>query len=140
MAHESDWPRIQEALREMIPRIEGRPCVFVSRYTRLVFVSRSIHGVEAHKDHVSGTNDWVDEERLDYLTDDFVIGYDLLEIGPVCWYDRYFQSWYVFDPEKVARSVAGDHTWVPSYLGLDRTPFPEWAGDFPWRPPTGSAP
>jgi hypothetical protein len=142
MSHESTWPQIRDALRAMFPRVEGRPCVYVSRYTRRVFACRRVHGlrveaVAGEGDSVAGWADWVDppEGRLDYLTDEFLIGFDCLEVGPRCWYDRYFQAWFVFDPEMVARSEGGDHAWVGAYLGLDKTPCPTWAGDFPWRPP-----
>ncbi len=137
MAHKSSWPSMCDALREMIPRIEGKPCVYINRYTKQVFVCRGIRDVRANADSVVGRNDWVDppELRLDYLTDEFEISYDLLQFGPVCWYDSYFQGWYVFDPEMVARSMRGDHAWVKPYFGLDKTPFPEWAGDYPWHPP-----
>src|SRR3954452_19370789 len=142
MYHESTWPQILAALRDMFPRVEGRPCVYVSRYSRRVFFCRRTHGlrveaVEVELNSVAGWTDWVDppEERLDYLTDGFVIGFDCLEVGPWCWYDRYFQSWVVFDPEMVPRSASADHAWVGPYLGLDKTSCPTWAGDYPWRPP-----
>ena len=128
---------MRDALRAMIPRIEGKPCVYLNRYTKQVFVCLGISDIRAEEDCVTGMNRWIDppESRLDYLTDEFSLGYDLLEFGPNCWYDEYFQAWYVFDPEMVARSMQGDHAWAGPYLGLDKTPFPHWAGDFPWRPP-----
>lgn len=144
MSHESTWPQIADALREMIPRIEGRPCVHACRYTRQVFVCRRIRDLRIEIDSVqfdtvSGRTDWVDppEARLDFLTDEFRIGFDCIEVGRWCWYDRYFQAWFVFDPAMVTRSMEGDHSWVGPYLGLDKTPCPVWAGDYPWRPPGG---
>ena len=139
MAHKSSWPGMRDALRAMITRIEGKPCVYLNRYTKQVFVCSGISDIRADEDLVAGRNRWVDppEARLDYLTDEFSLGYDLLQFGPDCWYDEYFQAWYVFDPEMVARSMRGDHTWAGPYLGLDKTPFPHWAGDFPWHPPGG---
>lgn len=115
------------------------------RYTRQGHVCRQIHGIRREIDEVytvAGRTDWADppEVRLDFLTDEFVIGFDCLEVGPWCWYDRYFQSWLVFDPGPVARSRGGDHAWVSPYLGLDKTPWPVWAGDYPWRPPGHDGP
>jgi hypothetical protein len=144
MAHESTYPQVCDALRAMFPRIEGGPCVYVSRYTRRVFLGRRVHDLrleaaELELSLLAGWVEWVDppEGRLDYLTDGFVIGFDCLEVGPWCWYESYFRAWFVFDAEMVAWSAGGDHARAGPYLGLDKTPWPTWAGDYPWQPPGG---
>ena len=141
MAHKSKWPEMCLALQQMVPHIEGKPCVYLTRFTRQVFVCRGLHDIRVSHDAIAGKHDWVDpqETLLDYLSEEFELSYDVLEYGGHCWYDNYFQAWYVFDPEMVERSMRGDHAWVGPYLGLDKTPFPLWSGHYPWHPPASES-
>ncbi|MDX1961541.1 MAG: hypothetical protein SFX18_00220 [Pirellulales bacterium] len=124
MDFQSNAPGFYAAIQAMIPFIEGRPCVHVDRVTWQVCHSRRISGVHIDTESVYGHNDWVEEEdaRPGELTEEFVISYDCLEIGAGWWYDNYFQWYMVFEPERVQRAFAGDHSWIQSYL---RLPTPE---------------
>lgn len=117
-------PEYYEAVQAMIPLIEGRPCVHVDKTTGAVCVSRKMSGVHIDTESVYGMNDWVEPEecRPGELTDEFVISYACLEIGSYGWYDNYFQWYFVFHPEMVARSMAGDHSWVWRFLRLRPPP------------------
>ena len=57
------------------------------------------------------------EARPEELTGGMAISCgDCLELGPGWWFDDYF-SWYMaYDPALVARSLSGDHSWVPKFL------------------------
>ena len=52
----------------------------------------------------------------DSLTAGLRIGNCDLEVGSEWWLDKYFRWWFVFKPECVARSLAGDHSWVGGFL------------------------
>jgi len=115
-------PKKSVALVKMIPRIYGKPCVMVSR-DGPVFVSRRIFGIRiewawAEYYLLRARNSWVDPQRArpDSLTAGLRIGNDDLEVGSEWWLDKYFRWWFVFKPECVARSLAGDHSWVEGFL------------------------
>jgi hypothetical protein len=44
------------------------------------------------------------------------ISCDCVRLGPGWWQDLYFGWYFVYDPPLVARSLAGDHSWVPEFL------------------------
>ncbi|HVK14005.1 MAG TPA: hypothetical protein VM597_35005, partial [Gemmataceae bacterium] len=50
---------------------------------------------------------------------------DCLQVGPGWWYDAYFGWYMVYDPARVARSLAGDHSWVPAFLAGFEPPAAE---------------
>ncbi|MFO0952839.1 MAG: hypothetical protein U0835_17155 [Isosphaeraceae bacterium] len=126
---------MREAPQAMIPRIEGKPCVYINRYTRQVFVCLRLGDIQAEEDYVTGRYQWADllETWLDNLAEEFHTGYDLLEFGPDCWHDEDFQVWCVIDLEMVARSMRRDHAWVMAYLLS--TLFPPLAGRSPAAEP-----
>jgi hypothetical protein len=72
-----------------------------------------------------GACDWADppEARAEELTDGLAISCDRasLQLGPGWWYDSYFGWYSVYEPGPVARSLAGDHAWVPGFLA-------QWGG------------
>ncbi|MFO0959552.1 MAG: hypothetical protein U0800_19310 [Isosphaeraceae bacterium] len=112
--------RHRAAAEAMFPAIEGRPAVYVepSRDQLRVFAIGKVSNLRMEVDSVWWTNDWLDRKDSwpDEITDEFFISEDCLTVGPGCWYDTYFGSWFLFDPERVARSLAGDDGWIPAYL------------------------
>lgn len=109
------------AVMAMIPLTEGKPAVHVDACDGSVFVCRRISGLRLAPEEATfyGECDWVDpsEVRPDELTDGMVISYpDCLQLGPGWFYDAYFNWYMVYDPALVARSLVGDHTWVPAFL------------------------
>jgi hypothetical protein len=109
---------LRESVRAMIPEVEGKPCVNVGGYDGGVYVCRRITGLATDEDSFNGTCDWVEpaDARPDELTDGMAISCDCVRLGPGWWQDRYFGWYFVFDPPLVARSLAGDHSWVGSFL------------------------
>jgi hypothetical protein len=122
----TDRPELYERVLELIPSIEGRPCLCVYRYFDFpVFHCRRVY--DLHIDNygvVTGLCDWVEpiETRPDELTELLRIGYDCLEVGPGWWYDNYFGRWYVFDDELVRRSLLGDDSWVEGFKSARSPP------------------
>jgi hypothetical protein len=120
----SSEPEKAAALVTMIPLIHGKPCVNVTS-DGSVCVSRRIFGIRVEWDSIGQSvfyqllakNAWVDppRKRPDSLTEGLAIGSDCLEVGPTWWFDTYFRWWFVFDPALVARTVAGDHSWVGEF-------------------------
>jgi hypothetical protein len=109
---------LRTRVRAMIPEVEGKPCVNVGGYDGGVYVCRRISGVATDEDSLNGTCDWVDlaDARPDELTDGMAISCDCVRIGPGWWQDMYFGWYFVYDPALVGRSLAGDHSWVASFL------------------------
>jgi hypothetical protein len=110
------------SVRAMVPEVEGKPCIKVGGYDGSVFVCRGISGIVIDEDSLNGVCDWTDpaDARPDELTDGLAISCGCLRIGPGWWQDTYFGWYFVFDPALVARSLAGDHSWVGSFLDSDR--------------------
>jgi hypothetical protein len=74
-----------------------------------------------------GECNWADppEARPDELTDGLAVSYpDCLSVGPGWFYDAYFDWYFVYDPPRVARSLTGDHGWVPRFLAAPNEPDP----------------
>jgi hypothetical protein len=118
------------ALMAMIPLAEGKPAVQVDGQNGSVFVCRRVSGLHVASEECTfyGECDWVDppEARPDELTDGMAISYpDCLQLGPGWWYDAYFDWYFVYDPALVARSLAGDHSWVSAFLNSVSRPDAE---------------
>ena len=115
---------LRASVQAMIPDVEGKPCVNTGEYDGGVYVCRRMHGITIDEDALSGNCDWVDPDdaRPGELTDEFVISCDCVRIGSGWWQDTYFGWYFVFDPEFVARSLAGDHSWVGPFLEAQRRP------------------
>lgn len=118
---ERDERKKHAAVRAMIPVAEGKPLVHVDGNDGSVFVCRRVSGLRLVPDECTfyGECDWVDppEARPDELTDGMAISYpDCLQLGPGWWYDDYFNWYFVYEPALVARSLAGDHSWVGPFL------------------------
>jgi hypothetical protein len=124
-------PKVRESVQAMIPEVEGKPCVNVGGHDGLdeddpnhlptresAFVCRRISGLGTDEDCFNGQCDWVDapDARPEELTDGMAISCDCVRLGPGWWQDMYFRWYFVYDPVLVARSLAGDHSWVPSFL------------------------
>jgi hypothetical protein len=111
-------PDLREAVRAVIPEVEGKPCVNVGGFDGGVYVCRSISGLHTDEDCFNGQCDWVDpaDARPDELTDGMAISCDCVRLGPGWWQDMYFRWYFVYDPPLVARSLAGDHSWVGAFL------------------------
>jgi hypothetical protein len=115
-------PEIREAVQAMIAQVEGRPCVNFGEYDGGVYVCRRISGLEIDEEGCfNGNCEWVDAEdaRPGELTDGMAIGCDCLRLGPGWWQDTYFGWYFVYEPGLVARSMAGDHSWVKGFLETD---------------------
>lgn len=115
----SDWDSdVLASVQAMLPEIEGKPCVHIDTLERSVFVCRRIGDLALDDVSIEGMCDWVDpaEARPDELTDGLAISCDCLEIGPGWWFDNYFNWYFVFDRDLVAKSLAGDHSWVEPFL------------------------
>jgi hypothetical protein len=76
------------------------------------------------EDSFNGECEWADAEdaRPGELTDGMAISCDCVELGPGWWLDTYFGWYFVYDPEFVARSLAGDHSWVQPFLDANKRP------------------
>jgi len=105
----------------MIPLAEGKAAVHVDGRDGSVFVCRRLSGLRlaAEECVFFGECDWVDppEARPGELTDGMAISYpDCLHLGPGWFLDGYFNWYMVCEPSLVARSLAGDRSWVPAFL------------------------
>jgi hypothetical protein len=109
---------LRASVRAMIPEVEGKPCVNVGGYDGGIYVCRRVSGLATDEDCLNGLCDWVDpaDVRPDELTDGLAISCDCVRVGPGWFQDLYFGWYFVFDAALVARSLAGDHSWVPSFL------------------------
>jgi hypothetical protein len=108
----------REAVHALIPEVEGKPCVNVSGDDGAVYVCRRISGLETDEDCFNGTCEWAEpaDARPDELTDGMAISCDCVRLGPGWWQDMYFGWYFVYEPGLVARSLAGDHSWVKAFL------------------------
>jgi hypothetical protein len=109
------------AVMAMIPLAEGKPAIHVDARDGTVFVCRRVSGlrVDSKMWTLWGECEWVDppEARPEELTDGMWISCgDCLKLGPGWWLDGYFGWYMVYDSALVARSLAGDHSWVPAFL------------------------
>lgn len=109
---------LRKAVQALIPEIEGKRCVNVGEYDGGVYVCRRISGLNTSEDSFNGECEWVDpeDERPGELTDGMSISCDCVRLGPGWWLDAYFGWFFVYDPPLVARSCAGDHSWVQPFL------------------------
>jgi len=117
-------PKLRESVRAMIPEAEGKPCVNVGGYDGGVYVCRRIRVLGTDEDCFNGTCEWVDppDARPDELTDGMAIDCASVRLGPGWWQDMYFGWYFVYDPALVARSLAGDHSWVGAFLDSVQRP------------------
>jgi hypothetical protein len=115
---------LRESVRAMIPEAEGKTCVNVGGYDGGVYVCRRVSGLATDEDCLNGTCDWVDppDARPDELTDGMAIDCTSVRVGPGWWQDMYFGWYFVFDAALVAKSLAGDHSWVGPFLDSVRPP------------------
>lgn len=114
------------AIQALIPLAEGKPAVHVDGNDGSVFVCLQVHGLHVVPEEWTfyGECEWFDppEARPDELTDGMAISCgDCLRVGRGWWYDAYFNWYMVYDPALVARSVSGDHSWVPAFLAAPPT-------------------
>jgi hypothetical protein len=111
-------PHLRALVWAMIPEVEGKPCVNVGGCDGGIYVCRRISGLGTDEDCFNGACEWVDppDARPDELTDGMAIDCASVRVGPGWWQDMYFGWYFVFEPALVARSVAGDHSWVKSFL------------------------
>jgi hypothetical protein len=109
---------LREAVRAMIREVEGKPCVNVGGQESGVYVCRRISGLETDEDCLNGTCEWADpaDARPDGLTDGMAISCDCVRLGTGWWQNAYFGRYFVYEPRLVARSLAGDHSWVAAFL------------------------
>ena len=115
-------PKQREAVQAMILRVEGKPCVNVDAYDGRVYVCRQLSGLEIDDDSLNGACEWVDPEdaRPGELTDGMAISCDCVRLGDGWFQDTYFGWYFVVVPGLVARSMAGDHSWVEGFLEAHR--------------------
>lgn len=111
---------LRKAVRALSLEVEGKPVVNIGGCDGGVYVCRRISGLCTTEDSFNGECEWVDPEeaRPDELTDGMSISCDCVRLGPGWWLDVYFRWFFVYDPRLVARSLAGDHSWVPPFLKL----------------------
>lgn len=111
---------LRAAVEALIPLVEGKPGVNIGQYDGGVYVCRRITDLHTDDDSFNGQCEWVDPEeaRPEELTDGMAISCDCVRLGPGWWLDTYFGWFFVYDPELVARSLAGDHAWVQQFLNV----------------------
>lgn len=111
------------AARQMIPTLEGKPAVYVIGFREelVIFVSRRTSDIQMDDEMILWKNDWVDpvDEWVDDIGEELSIGEGCLEVAPGHWFDCYFGAWFIFEPDLVAQSLAGDDSWVGPYLKID---------------------
>lgn len=113
--------KMYAAVTAMIPLVEGKPAVHVDAHDGSVYVCRRVSDLRLAPEESTfyGWCDFVDppEGRPDELSNGMAISYpDCLRLGPGWWLDTYFNWYMVYDAALVARSLAGDHSWVPMFL------------------------
>jgi hypothetical protein len=113
---------LRQAVRALIPEVEGKPAVNVGESDGGVYGCRRVSGLHTDDDSFNGVCEWVDPEdaRPGELTDGMRISCDCVRLGPGWWLGTYFGWYFVYDPPLVARSLAGDHSWVPPFLESPR--------------------
>ena len=118
---------LRKAVRALIPEVEGKPCVNIGDYDGGVYVCQRISGLHTDEDSFNGECEWVDPEdaRPGELTDGMSISCDCVRLGPGWWRDMYFGWYFVYDSKLVARSLAGDHSWVQPFLKFESRFRPE---------------
>ena len=115
---------LRAKVHALIPQLEGKPCLNVDGHNGRVHRCRRISQLETNEDSLEGVCDWVEpaDARPDELTDGLAISCDCIRLGPGWLLDTYFDWYLVFDPALVARSFAGDHSWVGPFLDSGRCP------------------
>lgn len=111
-------PEHREAVQAMIAEAEGKPCVNFGKYDDGAYLCPRLSNLATDEDSLDGECEWIDAEDAgpDELTDGMSISCDCIRLGP-CWLqDTYFGWYFVYDPALVARSMAGDHSWVEGFL------------------------
>jgi hypothetical protein len=126
---------VRQAVRALIPEVEGKPVVNTGNYDGGVYVCRRISGLDTDEDSFNGECEWVDPEdaRPGELTDGMSISCDCLRLGPGWWQDMYFGWYFVYEPGLVTRSLAGHHSWVKPFLDSMPLPPPPPAPDLRGR-------
>jgi hypothetical protein len=126
--------KLRSAVRALIPTVEGKPCVNVGEYDGGVYYCRRISGLHTDDDSFNGECEWVDPEhaRPGELTDGMSISCDCVRLGSGWWQDTYFGWYFVYDQDLVARTLAGDHSWVQPFLDSNKPPKVEAS-----QPPPG---
>lgn len=117
-----DWDAgLRKAVNAMIPVVEGQPVVNAGFYDGGVYICRRISGLHTDGDSFNGECDWIESEetRPGELTDRMSISCDGVRLGPGWWSDASFGWYFVYAPELVARSLAGDHSWVDRFLRFE---------------------
>ncbi|MFO0955946.1 MAG: hypothetical protein U0800_00600 [Isosphaeraceae bacterium] len=122
-----DEQGLHAAILAMIPRAEGKPAIHGGGSDGTVYVCRRPGALRLAADEACsyGECDWADppEARPDELTDGMAISHpDCLTVGPGGIHDSSFDWYFVYDPPRVARSLAGDHGWVSGFLAAPDTP------------------
>ena len=86
-------------------------------------ICRRIIGLSTDEDCFNGTCEWAEptDARPDELTGGMAISCDCGRLGPGWWQDMYFGWYFVYEPGLVARSLAGDHSWVKAFLESAQT-------------------
>ena len=114
-------PERREAVRAMIAEVEGKPCVNVDGHDGGVYVCRRLSGLEFDDESLNTACEWADPEdaRPAKLTGGMRIYCTCARLGPG-WFPDTYLGWYlVYEPGLVARSFAGDHSWVKPFLASE---------------------
>ena len=114
-------PEMREEVREMFAVVVGKPCVNLGGIDGGVYVCRPLSALELDDESLNGAFEWADPEdaRPDELTDGMTIYCDCVRLGPGWFQDTYFGWYFVYEPGLVARSLAGDHSWVKPFLASE---------------------
>lgn len=113
---------LRRAVHALIPRVEGRPVVNIGVEEGGVYICQRISSLHTNEDSFVGQCEWATpaDVRPDELTDEMTISCAHVRLGPGWWLDTYFNWYFVYAPELVARSLAGDHSWAKSLLRAER--------------------
>ena len=113
---------LRRAVHALIPQVEGRPVVNIGAQEGGVYICRRIQCLHIDEDSFIGQCKWVTpvDVRPDELTDEMTISCDHVRLGPGWWLDTYFNWYFVYAPKLVARSLAGDQSWVTPFLRAER--------------------
>ena len=132
---------LRKAVQAMIPEVEGKPCVNIGDSEGGVYVCRRISDLHTVEDCFNGECEWVDPEdaRPGELTDGMAISCDCVRLGPGWWLDMYFDWYFVYDSKLVARSLAGDHSWVQEFLRFESRFLPKAEPDPARVQPSGDS-